>query len=554
MSNANPHVPVLFTTNSLIQIETSAKNREDLLNEQNRIICQALNIVMYSIMILIAVVLVIQCFCSLTYLIRPRRAITRAETRSKLIVMVPCYNEGTIELRKTVNSVFDTTYPDDNKVLLVIADGIVTGKGEKLSTPDTIANILGYKQRHTDRAYDCNSICELPTNRVKIYYGTKVDCGRMLKYIVLVKCGLPSESGSSRAGNRGKRDSQLLIQGLLNRFHHGRSLTDLDVAIKYALDNLQLPLDEIRYLLAIDADTRIERDSISHMTYSMNKNDRILALCGETKVDNKLQSWVTMIQVFDYYTNHHMKKAFESVFGCVTCLPGCFTMYRLFNDKGPLLSCDHVYQRYATNSVKTLHDKNLYHLGEDRMLTTLLLRFFPDMKLSFVPEATCYTIVPHTFSVLLRQRRRWINSTFHNMLELIRVNNTMCGVCCLLSMKSIVVLDLVATLILPASLVYVFFILFVTLIAREPISLFTLVVWAIVIGVQVVVFLLRSRWDYWWWFLVYALAGVPVFCFIMPIYSFWHMDDFSWGTRQVSDVKQEGNQKNASTAAVETTI
>jgi hypothetical protein len=142
---------------------------------------------------------------------------------------------------------------------------------------------------------------------------------------VLVKCGAQSEQGSPRAGNRGKRDSQLLFSGLLNRFHHGRKLNELDKAIKNALDHLQLPLDQVRYLMAIDADTRVDRESISHMTYSMNKNDQILALCGETKVDNKSQTWVTMIQVFEYYTNHHMKKAFESVFGCVTCLPGCFT-------------------------------------------------------------------------------------------------------------------------------------------------------------------------------------------------------------------------------------
>ncbi len=549
-------MPTLPYPYSLLQNETSAKNRVDLMNEQNRINCQALNIVMYSIMILITAVLVIQCFCSLTYLVRPRRAITRTDTRSKLIVMVPCYNEGDKELRKTIDSVMDTTYPVDNKVLLVIADGIVTGKGEKMSTPETLAKILQYKHTDRDRLYDYNSIGEIPTNRAKIHYGTYVDCGRALKYIVLTKCGLPSESGSSRAGNRGKRDSQLLVQGLLNRFHHGRILTNLEIAIKYALDNLQLPLDEIQYLMAIDADTRIDRESISHMTYSMNKNDRILALCGETKVDNKWQTWVTMMQVFEYYTNHHMKKAFESVFGCVLCLPGCFTMYRLFSAQGfPLLSCDDVYQRYATNSVKTLHDKNLYHLGEDRMLTTLLLRFFPEMKLTFVPEATCYTIVPHTFSMLLSQRRRWINSTFHNMVELVRVNNAMCGVCCLLSMKSIVVLDLVATLILPASLVYVCFGLFMTLLTGEPISFFMLVVWAIAIGVQVIVFVMRSRWDYWWWFLVYVLAGVPVFCFILPIYSFWHMDDFSWGrTRQVSDVKPEGNHKNSSIRSAETEI
>lgn len=85
--------------------------------------------------------------------------------------------------------------------------------------------------------------------------------------------------------------------------------------MKNALEHLQLPLDEIRYLLAIDADTRIDRESISHMAFSMQKNDRILALCGETKVENKTQSWVTMVQVFEYYINHHMKKAFESAFG-----------------------------------------------------------------------------------------------------------------------------------------------------------------------------------------------------------------------------------------------
>ena len=49
-------------------------------------------------------------------------------------------------------------------------------------------------------------------------------------------------------------------------------------------------------------------------------------------------------------------------------------MCRLFSDdRRPLLSCDNVYQRYATNDVESLHEKKLYHLGEDRMLTTLLL-------------------------------------------------------------------------------------------------------------------------------------------------------------------------------------
>jgi chitin synthase len=61
-----------------------------------------------------------------------------------------------------------------------------------------------------------------------------------MNYIVIVKTGIPSEKGNPRAGNRGKRDSQLLFTGLLNRFHHGRELNDLDNAIKNALDHLQV--------------------------------------------------------------------------------------------------------------------------------------------------------------------------------------------------------------------------------------------------------------------------------------------------------------------------
>ncbi|KAH7906590.1 chitin synthase-domain-containing protein, partial [Hygrophoropsis aurantiaca] len=34
-------------------------------------------------------------------------------------------------------------------------------------------------------------------------------------------------------------------------------------------------------------------------------------------------------QVYEYFISYHMAKAFESLFGSVTCLPGCFTLYRL---------------------------------------------------------------------------------------------------------------------------------------------------------------------------------------------------------------------------------
>jgi chitin synthase len=42
--------------------------------------------------------------------------------------------------------------------------------------------------------------------------------------------------------------------------------------------------------------------------------------------------------------------------------------------------------------------------------------------------------------------------------------------------------------------------------------------------------------------LIYSVA-LPVWNFVLPVYAFWHVDDFSWGeTRKtVGDVKGESN-------------
>ncbi|KAL7542367.1 hypothetical protein ACHAXR_011719 [Thalassiosira sp. AJA248-18] len=517
-----------------------------ILDDEFDSFCYTLNIMMYCMLIFVASLMVIQFLASMIYVCPRNRTYTEEDVRSPVMVMVPCYNEGDNELRKTIKSVLNTTYPDENKVLFMVADGIVTGDGEDMSTPEHLANILGFDIDEFEDdtfEYDCIGVTHTK-NRARVYHGILQKGHKFLKYIVIVKCGLPAETNSSaKPGNRGKRDSQLITIGYYNRIHYGRELTELDSAIQRAMVDLNLQADMVRFLMAIDADTRVDTMSITHMVFGMDKKEKVLALCGETKVDNKASSWVTMIQVFEYYNSHHLKKAFEAAFGCVTCLPGCFTMYRIIADDGtPLLPGDSVLYEYSRNDVETLHEKNLYHLGEDRMLTTLLLKHFPDRSLTFIPEATCWTIVPHTFRILLSQRRRWINSTIHNMFELLRVN-TMCGVCCV-SMKVVVFIDLVATMILPASYIYAMYLLFLVFFEDLPVSMVLLILYGIIMGVQVVVFILRSRWDYIWWFFIYFTVGLPVFYLILPVYSFWNMDDFSWGkTRSVG-----GTVNNAAAA------
>jgi len=515
-------------------------------------VCNGLEIATYVIIFTVAVLMALQCLCSLAlglqsflFRIAEERPFIASEFQENVMVMVPCYNEGERELRKTITSIVDSDYPEPHKVMVVVADGIITGRGEYFNTPTVLANLLGFHLDKRDPAHSYNSLGNDGENRASVYSGVyENDRGRGLKYIVIVKRGTPAEKSSSRPGNRGKRDSQLIVMGLFNRLHHDRKRTDLDKAMMEALRSLEIPLQSLRYLLAIDADTRISSTSISHMVYRMNTKRKVLACCGETKVDNKASSWVTMIQVYEYFASHHLKKSFESVFGCVTCLPGCFTMYRIKTDDGQaLFASDVIFQSYRRNDIESLHEKNLYHLGEDRMLTSMMLKYFPEMNLSFVPIASCWTIVPEGYNVLLSQRRRWVNSTFHNMWELLKVN-TMCGFLCI-SMNAVVLLDMLATMILPASVVYGIAFLYAALVDEQGLSLITIILFGMLIGVQSIIFLMRSRLDYIFWFLIYIILGIPVFYFILPIYSFWNMDDFSWGsTRQVRKSKSQKKVKN----------
>lgn len=45
--------------------------------------------------------------------------------------------------------------------------------------------------------------------------------------------------------------------------------------------------------------------------------------------------------------------------------------------------------------------------------------------------------------------------------------------------------------------------------------------------------LTAHRWSYVLWMFIY-LASLPIWNFVLPVYSFWKFDDFSWGdTRKV---------------------
>lgn len=207
-------------------------------------------------------------------------------------------------------------------------------------------------------------------------------------------------------------------------------------------------------------------------------------------------------------------------------------MYRLRTaDKGrPLIISDKVISEYSVGDVDTLHKKNLLSLGEDRYLTTLMTKHFPYMSYKFIPDAYASTAAPETWSVLVSQRRRWINSTIHNLAELVFLPE-MCGFCCF-SMRFVVFIDLFGTIILPATCAYIGYLIYRLATRSGQFPLISIVMIAAVYGLQALIFILKRQWQHIGWMIIYILA-FPVYSFILPIYSFWNQDNFSWGSTRI---------------------
>ncbi|KAJ2699878.1 hypothetical protein FB645_005175 [Coemansia sp. IMI 203386] len=459
------------------------------------------------------------------------------------IMLVTCYSEGEDSIRGTCDSLCGTDFSDSHKLLFIVADGIIKGSGNDKSTPDICLDLIEQDESFRDPepcSYLAVAAGSKQHNMAKVYCGHYRVGNHRTPCLVVVKCGTPEEQEAPKPGNRGKRDSQMILMNFFSNVVHNERMVPLEYDLfrkVHYLMNVTPDLFEI--VLMVDADTKVYPDSLRLLVNCMNNDQLIMGLCGETKIANKRDSWVTAIQVFEYYISHHLSKAFESVFGGVTCLPGCFCMYRIKARKGddwvPILAKPAICQEYSQNVVETLHEKNLLLLGEDRFLTTLMLRNFPTRKMMFMPQAICKTVVPDEFKVLLSQRRRWINSTVHNLLELVLVRN-LCGTFCL-SMQFSIFLDLVGTVALPVAIVLTYILIvracmtnYNSVSAYLPLAMLILVLFL----PAVLIFITTRKWVYVAWMLVYLLA-LPIWNLVLPTYAYWHFDDFSWGeTRKVA--------------------
>lgn len=215
-----------------------------------------------------------------------------------VITQVTCYTEDEESLRKTIDSLATLTYDDKRKLLFVICDGMIVGSGNDRPTPRIVLDILGVDPQVDPEPLSFVSVGEgqKQHNMGKIYSGLYETAGHVVPYLVVVKCGKPTER--QKPGNRGKRDSQLILMEFLNRVHFDAPMTPLQLEMFHQMKNvIGVSPHLYEYVLMVDADTEVMPDGLSFLVSSMAHDAKIIGVCGETQLSNANATWATMIQV-----------------------------------------------------------------------------------------------------------------------------------------------------------------------------------------------------------------------------------------------------------------
>lgn len=285
--------------------------------------CQVNNYILLVFTILICTVILVKFLAALQF--GSKRRPTQQD--KFVICQVPAYTEGEESLRKALDSLTALQYDNKRKLICVICDGMIVGGGNDRPTPKIVLDILGVDPKIDPPALPFHSVGvgSEQLNYAKVYSGLYEFEGNVVPYLVVVKVGKESEQQKSKPGNRGKRDSQILLMSFLNRVHHRSPMNPLELEMFHQVNNIIGVDPELyEYILMVDADTSVREDSLNRLVAKCASDNRIAGICGETSLENEERSWWTMIQVYEYFISHHLAKAFESLFGSVTCLPGWY--------------------------------------------------------------------------------------------------------------------------------------------------------------------------------------------------------------------------------------
>ncbi len=146
----------------------------------------------------------------------------------------------------------------------------------------------------------------------------------------------------------------------------------------------------------VDSDSFLKSDAVSHIVSHFLKDSRLGAVSGNTMVENR-ETFLAKMQSARYSISFDIFKACESVFGAVTCCPGCFSAYRA----DVVLSVIEDWKNRQFFGSKAT-------FGDDRSLTNFVLD--TGWKVSYCRGAEATTVVPDNYRKFIKQQLRWKKS------------------------------------------------------------------------------------------------------------------------------------------------
>jgi len=153
--------------------------------------------------------------------------------------------------------------------------------------------------------------------------------------------------------------------------------------------NHGLSLAKSEIVIALDADTQFEPDTISRLVRWFSTTDRLAAVAGNAKVGNRI-NLVTKWQALEYVTAQNLERRALARLGAMTVVPGAVGAWR----------------KAAISEIGGYPPDTL---AEDQDLTIAVQR--AGWNVAYDQSAIAWTEAPQTFRQLARQRFRWAFGT-----------------------------------------------------------------------------------------------------------------------------------------------
>lgn len=451
--------------------------------------------------------------------------------RRNYIYVVPCYNEGEEELRDSLNSLtYQQVCEGDNRALLIICDGVVTGRGNKYSTDVILKQLLGVNTLANYYTYDT---WDGSKNIIRVYKGRYLN---KINYILCVK-----------QENYGKRDSLVLARKWCYNYNF-REPNNLDSSLSYDMyyNFKEIFYINLDYIIGIDADTVFHYDCSYELVKAIDMDKDVYGCVGYVDISermNKLSPFI-MYQYGEYTFAQCLRRYAQSyITKKVNCLSGCNQILRVAEE-----TCgDKILA--AFNRLPKEEESIFNHIrsyaSEDRNHVCLMLSMYPYVKTIQNIKAVCYTRVPNSIRVFLSQRRRWNLGANSNdmLLTYLPGINIFERISALVNLTTFSI----APFILTAT------VFFIKTLVNGPselmlyLSIIMIIpgIYSMLIPIIIRPLSFRKAMYYYICLIMYFILGLPV-NLVTYSYALLHMDIIKWGkTRAIENVVETKEDKSS---------